>query len=92
MLPAMLRNEKGILLPGAPNALAARIIAEPGFRAVYLTAPDSPTCISTMEMSWRAFTFLTLPMVVDDVAFIDSARPLTFHNGAHEQQCLRYRP
>lgn len=26
-LRAMLREEKGVLLPGAPNALAARIIA-----------------------------------------------------------------
>ena len=36
-LRAMLREEKGVILPGAPNALAARIIADLGFRAVYLT-------------------------------------------------------
>jgi 2-methylisocitrate lyase-like PEP mutase family enzyme len=34
---AMLREEKGVILPGAPNALAARIIADLGFKAVYLT-------------------------------------------------------
>ena len=34
MLRTMLRDEKGIILPGAPNALAARIIADLGFRAV----------------------------------------------------------
>jgi len=33
----MLREEKGVILPGAPNALAARIIADLGFKAVYLT-------------------------------------------------------
>ena len=43
-LRAMLREEKGVILPGAPNALAARIIADLGFRAVYLTGLDSPIC------------------------------------------------
>lgn len=36
-LRQMLATEKGVLLPGAPNALAARIIADLGFKAVYLT-------------------------------------------------------
>ena len=36
-LRAMLREERGVVLPGAPNALAARIIADLGFKAVYLT-------------------------------------------------------
>jgi 2-methylisocitrate lyase-like PEP mutase family enzyme len=36
-LRRMLAEEKGVLLPGAPNALAARIIADLGFKAVYLT-------------------------------------------------------
>jgi 2-methylisocitrate lyase-like PEP mutase family enzyme len=36
-LRQMLAEEKGVLLPGAPNALAARIIADLGFKAVYLT-------------------------------------------------------
>jgi 2-methylisocitrate lyase-like PEP mutase family enzyme len=36
-LRRMLTAEKGVLLPGAPNALAARIIADLGFKAVYLT-------------------------------------------------------
>jgi 2-methylisocitrate lyase-like PEP mutase family enzyme len=40
-LRAMLREEKGVILPGAPNALAARIIADLGFKAVGL---DSPIC------------------------------------------------
>ena len=36
-LPTMLHDEKGIILPGAPNALAARVIADLGFQAIYLT-------------------------------------------------------
>ena len=36
-LRALLRDEKGVLLPGAPNALTARIIEDLGFKAVYLT-------------------------------------------------------
>jgi 2-methylisocitrate lyase-like PEP mutase family enzyme len=36
-LRTMLRDEKGVLVPGAPNALAARIVADIGFKAVYLT-------------------------------------------------------
>ena len=36
-LRALLEREKGVLLPGAPNALAARIIADLGFKAIYLT-------------------------------------------------------
>jgi len=36
-LRTLLEPEKGALLPGAPNALAARIIADLGFKAIYLT-------------------------------------------------------
>jgi len=36
-LRKMLEIQRGVLLPGAPNALAARIIADLGFKAVYLT-------------------------------------------------------
>src|SRR5260370_22056983 len=33
-LRALLEREKGVLLPGAPNALAARLIADLDFKAV----------------------------------------------------------
>src|ERR1700739_1481172 len=36
-LRKMLETQRGVLLPGAPNALAARIIADPGFEAGFLT-------------------------------------------------------
>ena len=39
-LRTMLLDEKGIILPDAPNALAARIIADLGFRAVYLSGAE----------------------------------------------------
>jgi 2-methylisocitrate lyase-like PEP mutase family enzyme len=32
-----LATERGVLLPGAANALTARIIADLGFKAIYLT-------------------------------------------------------
>jgi 2-methylisocitrate lyase-like PEP mutase family enzyme len=35
-----LEGQRGVLLPGAPNALAARIIPDLGFEAVYLTGGD----------------------------------------------------
>src|SRR6201995_368954 len=54
-LRMMLRDEKGIILPGAPNALAARIIADFGFRVVYLTGAGLTN------------TYLGLP----DLGFID---------------------
>jgi len=44
-LRKMLETQRGILLPGAPNALAARIIADLGFEAVYLTGLMRKRCI-----------------------------------------------
>ncbi len=34
VLRDLLRDEKGVLVPGAPNALAARIVADIGFKAI----------------------------------------------------------
>ena len=36
-LREMLENQRAVLVPGAPNALAARVIADLGFKAIYLT-------------------------------------------------------
>jgi 2-methylisocitrate lyase-like PEP mutase family enzyme len=33
----IMARQSGVLLPGAPNALAARIIADLGYQAIYLT-------------------------------------------------------
>jgi len=36
-LREMLERPRAVLVPGAPNALAARVIADLGFKAIYLT-------------------------------------------------------
>ncbi len=36
-LREMLESQRAVLVPGAPNALAARVIADLGFKAIYLT-------------------------------------------------------
>jgi 2-methylisocitrate lyase-like PEP mutase family enzyme len=37
VLRKMLKSDRGVILPGAPNALAARVIADLGFCAIYLS-------------------------------------------------------
>ncbi|HZP77338.1 MAG TPA: isocitrate lyase/PEP mutase family protein [Pseudolabrys sp.] len=54
-LRGLLAAERGILLPGAANALTARIIADLGFKALYLTGAGLTN------------TYLGLP----DLAFVD---------------------
>jgi 2-methylisocitrate lyase-like PEP mutase family enzyme len=70
-LRAMLREEKGILVPGVPNALGARIVADLGFKAVYLTGagltnmylglPD----LGFMDLSQLAAHVMAMRSVVD---------------------------
>ena len=76
-LRTMLRDEKGVLVPGAPNALAARIVADIGFKAVYLTGagltnmhlglPDlgfmDPSQVTEHVMAIRGV--IDLPLIVD---------------------------
>ena len=40
-----------VLLPGAANALTARVIEDAGFSAVYVTGRESPTRISECPTS-----------------------------------------
>src|SRR5579871_3998178 len=54
-LRAMLREEKGVILPGAPNALAARIIADLGFMDLNLVADHVMAIRNVIE----------LPLIVD---------------------------
>jgi 2-methylisocitrate lyase-like PEP mutase family enzyme len=65
-LRAMLREEKGVILPGAPNALAARIIADLGFRAVYLTGAG----LTNMHLGLPDLGFMELGLVADHVMAI----------------------
>ena len=57
----MLVSERGILIPGAPNALAARIIADLGFKAVYLTGAG----LTNMHLGLPDLGFMDLSQVVD---------------------------
>jgi 2-methylisocitrate lyase-like PEP mutase family enzyme len=52
---------QGVLLPGAPNALAARIIADLGFKAVYLTGAG----LTNMHLGLPDLGFMDLTQVVD---------------------------
>src|ERR1700693_6660356 len=58
-LRALLEREKGVLLPGAPNALAARIIADWGVKAVYLTGAG----LTNMHLGLPDLGFMNLTQV-----------------------------
>src|ERR1043166_10265958 len=80
-LRAMLREEKGVILPGAPNALAARIIADLGFGAVYLTGAG----LTNMHLGLPDLGFMDLGLVADHVmairGVIDLAPIVAHHTG-----------
>ena len=65
-LRTMLREDKGVILPGAPNALAARIIADLGFRAVYLTGAG----LTNMHLGLPDLGFMDLSLVAGHVMAI----------------------
>jgi 2-methylisocitrate lyase-like PEP mutase family enzyme len=65
-LRAMLREERGVLLPGAPNALAARIVADLGFKAVYLTGAG----LTNMHLGLPDLGFMDLSQVAAHVMAI----------------------
>jgi 2-methylisocitrate lyase-like PEP mutase family enzyme len=60
-IAALLEREKGVLLPGAPNALAARIIADLGFKAVYLTGAG----LTNMHLGVPDLGFMDLSQVAE---------------------------
>jgi hypothetical protein len=78
-LRAMLREEKGVILPGAPNALAARIIADLGFKAVYLTGAG----LTNMQLGLPDLGFMDLSQVAEHVMAIRRAR---MDNGRRARQ------
>lgn len=67
-LRTMLREVKGVILPGAPNALAARIIADLGFKAVYLTGAG----LTNMHLGLPDLGFMDLSLVADHVMAVRS--------------------
>ncbi len=60
-LRAMLATERGVLLPGAANALAARIVADLDFRAVYLTGAG----LTNMHLGLPDLAFMDLSQLVE---------------------------
>ncbi len=67
-LRGMLREEKGVLLPGVPNALGARIAADLGFRVVYLTGAG----LTNMYLGLPDLGFMDLSQVAEHVMAIRS--------------------
>src|ERR1700744_3328852 len=62
----MLHEEKGVVVPGAPNALAARIVADLGFKAVYLTGAG----LTNTYLGLPDLGFMDLSHVADHVMAI----------------------
>jgi 2-methylisocitrate lyase-like PEP mutase family enzyme len=60
-LKELMATKRGILLPGAPNALAARIVADLGFEALYLTGAG----LTNMHLGLPDLGFVDLSQLVD---------------------------
>ena len=60
VLRDIMARRDGVLLPGAPNALAARIIADLGFLAIYLTGAG----LTNMSMGLPDLGFMDLSQAV----------------------------
>lgn len=77
VLRKMLQSDRGVILPGAPNALAARVVADLGFPAVYLTGAGlTNTLLGLPDLGFLDLSQVTehtmairgvvdLPLVVD---------------------------
>jgi 2-methylisocitrate lyase-like PEP mutase family enzyme len=65
-LRGMLANDRGVLLPGAPNALGARVIVDLGFKAIYLTGAG----LTNMHLGLPDLGFMDLSQVAEHVLAI----------------------
>ncbi len=65
-LRQILARRNGVLLPGAPNALTARVIADLGFEAVYLTGAG----LTNMNLGLPDLGFMDLSQAVDETMAI----------------------
>ncbi|HXP97402.1 MAG TPA: isocitrate lyase/PEP mutase family protein [Telmatospirillum sp.] len=61
VLRQLLAAKRGILLPGAPNALSARIVADLGFKAIYLTGAG----LTNMALGLPDLGFMDLSQLVE---------------------------
>jgi 2-methylisocitrate lyase-like PEP mutase family enzyme len=66
VLREMLAHDRGVVLPGAPNALAARVIADLGFKAIYLTGAG----LTNMDLGLPDLGFMDLSQVAEHVLAI----------------------
>src|SRR5215470_17888261 len=69
----LIRREKGVLVPGAPNALTARVIADLDFKAVYLTGAG----LTNMHLGLPDLGFMNLSQLADHVMAIRCVIDLT---------------
>jgi 2-methylisocitrate lyase-like PEP mutase family enzyme len=60
-LKEMMAAKRGVLLPGAPNALAARVVANLGFEAIYLTGAG----LTNMHLGLPDLGLVDLSQLVD---------------------------
>jgi 2-methylisocitrate lyase-like PEP mutase family enzyme len=65
-LKQRLAQRDGMLVPGAPNALAARIIADLGFEAIYVTGAG----VTNMHLGLPDIGLITLSEIADHVGAI----------------------
>ncbi|HEY2752741.1 isocitrate lyase/PEP mutase family protein [Phenylobacterium sp.] len=65
-LRALLRDENGVLLPGAADALTARIVEDLGFKAVYLTGAG----LTNTHLGLPDLGFMDLSQVAEHVLAI----------------------
>ena len=66
VLREMLARDRGVILPGAPNALSARVIGDLGFKAIYLTGAG----LTNMDLGLPDLGFMDLSQVADHVLAI----------------------
>ena len=66
MLRAKLAERRALLVPGAANALSARIVADLGFEAVYLTGAG----VTNMFLGVPDLAFISLPELVEHTSAV----------------------
>jgi 2-methylisocitrate lyase-like PEP mutase family enzyme len=69
ILRKLLAEKRGVLLPGAANALSARIIADLGFEALYLTGAG----LTNMHLGLPDLAFMDLSQLVEHTIAIRGA-------------------
>ena len=69
---ARLQTGRALLMPGAANALAARVIADQGFEAIYLSGAG----LSNTYLGMPDLGFISLPEIAQHTATIRDATEL----------------